>query len=137
DAIKFRLEDLTELGEDATLDFEKGFHIEKFSKVLQHGPRLGLGYEQFNLKEKIVKEYFNLQPEILMSFFDPKNYRGNFVALRAKEVELMRASPKKLGDGIILIYPKGSQYSSRIGEFNILAKSHLLDIIGNFKDFYL
>ncbi|MBU2522973.1 MAG: hypothetical protein KKE23_01630 [Nanoarchaeota archaeon] len=59
DAIKFRLEDLTELGEDATLDFEKGFHIEKFSKVLQHGPRLGLGVSPSWFKTWAV---FNARP---------------------------------------------------------------------------
>ena len=137
--ITAKLQELTKLRTNAKLEFDEN-NINMLSKIVQHGTRLNLGYEGYDQEERMIMEYFDFKPEYLISFFDPKKPTSNFVALRARGVKLVdfceeqdgqKLSSTRLGEGIILIYPKGSQY-----HFDKPGKDHLLDILRNYREDY-
>jgi len=134
--INAKLESILPIGQYSILEFEDGSGFDHFSNVWQSRDRLMMGQEKFDQLEEKYREYFEFSPKWLLGFYNSVMPFRNFIAINSENVKIESSSKKKncgqyamdLGSGMLLIYPKGSDYN-----LDSNSKKELIDRLKNLK----
>ncbi len=108
-----KLDYISSLKDLLIMEFEDGSGIENLSKIKYKKNKILAGYEEFEREG-----YFNFHPIWLFGYYDPLHPFKNFISINSKSVIMNHAFHNakysiNLGGGILIIYPKGSDYQEQ------------------------